>query len=560
MNWLNSLSISRKLLSAFVVLVLVIGAVGLVTIFEIRTARDKNDDTLRIAALVDAVAELEVLAFKQMTSIRGLLLTGDRDNIRFFEESVTAFDSVVAALTSRLTLPESKVALENLSKAALSWRNDSARRQIELMRQPLTVDEARVLEANGAGHDYLAEVEVHLGELRTVAKRLSDSNVTEARSAFSTTITVSIIGALVSLTFAVIAWSLLSRSIALPIGALTGSMGRLAKKDYAVEVPGVDRRDEVGAMAHAVQVFKEGMVENDRLQDEVRQKQEIELQRARQMRDLTHAFEGEVSELTEALGSAGQELKKTSEQLSTLATDSRERATSVAAASEQMATNVQTVATATTELSASVSEIARQMGASDELVRTTRSEAEATNVTVGELADAAQRIGEIVDLIRAIADQTNLLALNATIESARAGEAGKGFAVVAQEVKALANQTTNATEDIASQIQHIQGRTNDAVGAIRSIADRVSEMEDLVSSVVAAVEQQDSATREISRNVEEVAQAASMVNQNVSSVRDSAERTGDESQNTLMTSQELASQTERLDGCVRRFLEGVKSL
>ena len=560
MNWLNSLSISRKLLSAFVILVVAIGAVGAVTIFEIRTARDKTDDTMRIAALVDAVDDLEVLAFKQMTSIRGLLLTGNRENITFFEETVKAFDSAVAAMRADLTVPESRDALENLNKEALAWRENFARRQIDLMRQPLTVDEARVLEANGAGEDFLTETEVHLGELRSIAKRLSDTNLAEAQLAFSTTITVSVIGVLLSLAFAVIAWLVLSRSIALPIGALTGSMGRLAEQDYAVEIPGVDRRDEVGAMAHAVQVFKEGMIENDRLQEEARLKQEAELKRAQQMRDLTHGFEGEVSELAEALGAAGQELNNTSVQLSTLATDSRDRATSVAAASEQMAANVQTVATATTELSASVSEIARQMGASNDLVRTTRSEAEATNITVGELAEAAQRIGEIVDLIRAIADQTNLLALNATIESARAGEAGKGFAVVAQEVKALANQTTNATEDIASQIQQIQGRTNDAVGAIRSIADRITEMENLVSSVVAAVEEQDAATREISRNVEEVAQAASMVNQNVSSVRDAAERTGDESQNTLMTSQELTAQTKRLDGCVHRFLDGVNAL
>src|SRR5215207_4550139 len=297
---------------------------------------------------------------------------------------------------------------------------------------------------------------------------------------------------------------MIGRSISKAIVAMVQSMKRLATGDAKVEIPGVGRRDEIGEMAEAVQVFQTSMIENERMRakhsdDERRQAG----QRKADMNRLADQFENAGGEIVEAVSSASTELEASADTLTSTAERSQQLATRVAAASEEASANVQSVASATEELSSSVNEISRQVQESARMAGDAVDQARTTNDRVSELSKAASRIGDVVELINTIAGQTNLLALNATIEAARAGEAGRGFAVVASEVKALAEQTAKATGEISQQISGIQGATQESVNAIKEISGTIERLAEISSAIAAAVEEQGAATQEISRNVQQ---------------------------------------------------------
>jgi methyl-accepting chemotaxis protein len=231
----------------------------------------------------------------------------------------------------------------------------------------------------------------------------------------------------------------------------------------------------------------------------------------------------------------------------------------VAAASEEASTNVQSVASATEQMASSVNEISRQVQTSASIANEAVAQARKTNDRVGELAKAASRIGDVVELINTIAGQTNLLALNATIEAARAGEAGRGFAVVAAEVKALAEQTAKATGDISQQINGIQSATQESVGAIEEIGDIIGRMSEIASTIAAAVEQQGAATQEISRNVQQAAQGTQQVSSNITDVQRGSAETGSASSQVLSAAQSLSRDSNRLKLEVGRFLSTVRA-
>ena len=356
-------------------------------------------------------------------------------------------------------------------------------------------------------------------------------------------------------------WLFSFMTIARPMRALTVSMDELAGGNFAVVLPGLGRKDEVGGVAGAVEKFK--VVAEQKARDEAeakrRQDEIAAQQRKAEMVKLADQFEGAVGEIVETVSSASTELEASATTLTATATRSQEVTTTVAAASEQASANVQSVATATEELSSSVNEISRQVQESARMANEAVGQARTTNDRVGELSKAAGRIGDVVELINTIAGQTNLLALNATIEAARAGEAGRGFAVVASEVKALAEQTAKATGEISQQISGIQSATQDSVNAIREISSTIEKLSEISSTIAAAVEEQGAATQEIARNVQQAAQGTQQVSDNIGDVQRGAGETGSASSQVLSAAQMLSGDSNRLKVEVTKFLDSVRA-
>jgi methyl-accepting chemotaxis protein len=353
---------------------------------------------------------------------------------------------------------------------------------------------------------------------------------------------------------------LLSRSIVGPINAMTVAMRKIAEGDVSTSIPALDRGDELGAMAQSVKVFKDNMIEAERLRaDQDVMKTQADADKKVLLRKMADEFERGVRASLDGLAGAASDMQATSRSMSSTATEASQQATSVAAVAEQASANVQTVAAATEELSSSVSEIGRQVTQSTEIAGQAVAEANRTNVTVQGLSAAAQKIGDVVKLISDIASQTNLLALNATIEAARAGEAGRGFAVVANEVKSLASQTAKATDEISAQVSAMQGATTEAVQAIEGIGRTIGAINEITSAISIAVDQQGSATQEIARNVQEAAIGTGQVSSNITAVNNAAEKTGSASNGVLASAEQLSKQAVSLRGDVDRFLASVRA-
>ncbi len=354
--------------------------------------------------------------------------------------------------------------------------------------------------------------------------------------------------------------SLLVLEVSRPLGRMTAAMRRLSSGDTGTAIPEVGRRDEIGGMAAAVQVFKESMIRARALDEEsARVRAGSEAQRSALMRDMADDFERAVGGIIASVTTAATQLQMTAQSMTGTARETAGQSTSVVIAAEEAAANVNAVAAAAAELGSSVGEIGRQVEGSARLAQAAVAEADQTGTLVQDLSTAAARISDVVALISSIAGQTNLLALNATIEAARAGEAGRGFAVVAAEVKELANETARATDEIAGQIGRIQGSTEQAVQAIGGIARRIQEISGVATAISAAVEEQGAATREIVRNVSLAAAGTSDVTGHIAGVAGAAEETGAAATQVLASATDLSGQSHQLDAEVTRFLSSVRA-
>jgi methyl-accepting chemotaxis protein len=368
-----------------------------------------------------------------------------------------------------------------------------------------------------------------------------------------------LIGGAVVLLTSLAAW-LVNRDITVSLGSLKAAMNRLARGDLATVIPDLDRRDEVGEMTAAVLVFKDSMVETERLRAaQEAAKVQAAAEHKAALNHMADGFERKIGGLVGMLSAGSTALKSTAESLTATAGEGNRQAATVAAAAEEASTGLHSVSAASEELTASIAEIGRHVAQSSKITSKAVADAKRTDTIVRALADGAEKIGAVVGLITNIASQTNLLALNATIEAARAGDAGKGFAVVASEVKSLANQTGKATEEIGTQITQIQAATKEAVEAIQGISVTIDQVSSIAGAIAVAVEQQGAATSEIARNVQQTAQAAQEVTTSINGVSQAASETGAAAALVLTSASDLSKQAEQLSSEANTFVAGVRA-
>jgi len=507
----------------------------------------REEEGLRVMIAADRVREKLLLAMFHMAKF----LDSNRvEDVEQVSEALAAADKLLMPLSITLQNPDRLALLSEVQRSMPAYQ-EGAQDLIETInrrtRAVAKMDEMRAALA---------------GKVEAIRQSVSaDTKVIEgdvAQTIGSAQILALVVSA-AALGAGALLSILLARGIAGPVRLMTSAMGRLAAGDTAVEVPAQGRKDEIGAMAAAVQVFKDNAIERQRLEAQQEQERKAKEARAEAVARAIERFDAEISEVLHVVTSAATELEATAQSLSSTSEETSRQATGAASASEQTSANVQTVAAATEEMSSSIQEVARQMEEARRVADAASSEAEIAQDHVRGLKDAGEKIGEVVELISAIAAQTNLLALNATIEAARAGEAGKGFAVVAGEVKSLASQTAKATEEIGGQVAAMQGTIDGAVQAINRIAEVIFKLNEMAAAVASAVEEQTATTSEISRNAVEAARGTGEVSSSIAGVTQAAETSAAGAAQVLSASRSLSEQAARLKQYVDSFVDGVRA-
>jgi methyl-accepting chemotaxis protein len=561
MSLLNNVSIRSKVVGAFVLILIVTTALGVFSLQRLSAVNDGARDVVNnwlVATRALGSFSTATTRYRLAQGSIGLATTPEsreHETKHLQEEVLPQVQAALAQYEPTITTSDERGLFDRVMPL---WNSYLA--QNEQYLQLAVKDRA------GTAKFYTGDMRTEFNNFQGALRTLIDFQVNGARKESATiesTYTSAwnwIVASLVlAALFCMVAGFLIVTGVSTPIRRMTDAMGKLARHDLSTEIGGVGRKDEIGQMASAVQVFKDSMIEADRLKAEQEAAQRRAEARSAKMDELTRGFEASVGSVVQTVASQAAQMESSAQSMSATAEETTKQASAVAAASEQSSANVQTVASATEELSSSIAEISRQVSHSNQIASNAVAEATKANEMVQGLVSASQKIGEIVALINDIADQTNLLALNATIEAARAGDAGKGFAVVAAEVKNLATQTSKATEDISAQITGVQGATQNAVRAIGSIGKTIGEIDQIATAIAAAVEEQGAATQEIARNVEEAAKGTQEVSANIGGVTEAANGTGSAANQVLTAAQALTGQSGHLKDLVQQFLSGVKA-
>jgi methyl-accepting chemotaxis protein len=557
------LSIRTLLMGLFGLMIAVVLGLGAFALNKISAV---NDHTVDIATnwmpSVSYVRKLNfVTALFRIAEARHIM-TSDQAGMaeveRGMDQNIADIEKVRRAYEPLITSPEERTHYESFARR---WDEYLKVHAALLKLSHANQNEQAADLYKGDVSKAFRAVETDLEKLVELNTAGADQATKAAAASYEATRVAALVFITVGMAIAIGAMLFVLLGIARPLLALVASMKKLGEGDFSVMLPGLGRKDEIGAMAGAVEQFKLKAEEKARQEAEVKIEQDriAAARRKADMQKLADEFETAVGEIVQTVSSASTELEASATTLTKTAETTQQLSTKVATASEEASTNVQSVASATEEMASSVGEIGRQVQESSRISGEAVAQARKTDDRITKLAQAASRIGDVTQLITTIAEQTNLLALNATIEAARAGEAGKGFAVVAQEVKALASQTAKATNEISSQIAEMQAATQDSVVAIKEIGGTIGRISEIATTIASAVEEQGAATQEITRNVQQAAAGTTQVAANITDVNRNASETGAASSQVLSSAQSLANESNRLKLEMGKFLVTVRA-
>jgi methyl-accepting chemotaxis protein len=553
-------SIRAKITAVVAFLLIAMTAMGALNVRQMYVI---NASTVDIASnwlpSIRVLGELRAATITYRAIVRAHLLATDEAGKQLQEDLlakwITNTDKARKAYEPLITSAEERALYDEFST---SWAEYLAGvKEVLVLSRKNEDKEARVLHAKaslaGVKADETLQKDVSLNN------KGADAAAQQASESFDSDIKIVLSSLLLTIIVGIGAAVFLVRGVSAGIKSIVAPMQALGNGDLTAQVPHQGEKTEIGAMAEALQVFKQALIAKKAADEAAARDADAKIERGRRVDNITRDFESLIGEIVATVSSASTQLEASAGTLTATAERAQHLTTTVAAASEEASTNVRSVASATEEMASSINEIGRQVQDSARMAGEAVDQARKTNDRVSELSKAAARIGDVVELINTIAGQTNLLALNATIEAARAGEAGRGFAVVASEVKALAEQTAKATGEIGQQISGIQTATQDSVNAIKEIGGTIEKLCEISSTIASAVEEQGAATQEISRNVQQAAHGTQQVSSHITDVQRGASETGSASSQVLSAAQSLSGDSNRLKLEVGKFLNSVRA-
>jgi methyl-accepting chemotaxis protein len=556
------LTIGKRFLLAGCIAILALAVVSALGIWGTREAAKGTARVNVIAAAIRNQMEADMMHDALRADVLMALREGRAGNqsaqakvAEDTAEHIKDFEEHIAANKQLDLPPEARAALDAVGPALAPYIEGAK----QLVDQSFTDNDA-AQEGFPAFIEKFEALEIKMGDTSDAIQHSADAIESDIDARLQTLFVVLavVIAAAAAAVIAVL--TVTSRAVVRPIKAMTDAMSRLAAGDMATEVPGRDRRDEVGAMAQALGVLKDNSVRAQQLSQQQAEAHAAQSSRAQALEQLCRSFDSEMSKGLSDVAQSLQAMQQAVQSMSSSAEQTAGEAGHATEASSQTASSVGSVASATGELSTTITEITRQVSQSSQIAGEAATQARQTNEQIKGLATAAEKVGAIVQLINEIASQTNLLALNATIEAARAGEAGKGFAVVASEVKNLASQTAKATDEIASHVGAIQSETQRSVSAIQGVATIIEQINQLTNSVSAAVQQQSAATQEIVRSVGQATDGTRSVSDSIGTVVSAAGESRNAAARLAEVTSALSTQSQSLRTGVERFLANVKAV